>query len=83
MSDKLQDEILEELVARAEADETGKIMYMIQELIAVSSEAANLGFELQELAAVCTTGHFLGCNPEYLQAMEYLMKRGGEPETEH
>jgi hypothetical protein len=83
MSDKLQDEILEELVARAEADETGKIMYMIQELIAVSSEAANLGFELQELAAVCTTGHFLGTNPEYLQAMEYLMKRGGEPETEH
>ena len=83
MAEKLQDEILEELVARAEADETGKIMYMIQELIAVSSEAANLGFELQELAAVCTTGHFLGTNPEYLQAMEYLMKRGGEPETEH
>lgn len=83
MAEKLQDEILEELVARAEADTSGKIMLMIQELITVSSAAATLGFELQELAAVCTTGHFLGTNPEYLQAMEYLMKRGGEPETEH
>lgn len=80
---KLEDPILEELVARAEADKTGNLMRMMQELIEVSSMAATMGFELQELASVCTIGHFLGKNPEYLQAMDYLMKRGSEPETEH
>ena len=79
---KLQDEILEELVARAEADETGELMQMMQEIIDVATAAAMMGFELQELASVCTIGHFLGKNPEYLQAMSYLLKRGGEPDIE-
>lgn len=78
---KLEDEILEELVARAEADKTGKLMQMMQEIIDVTSTAAMMGFELQELASVCTMGHFLGKNPEYLQAMEYLAKRGEKPNS--
>jgi hypothetical protein len=80
---KLEDPILEELVARAEADETGKLTQIMQELIDVSSRAAATGFELQELASVCTIGHFLGKNPEYLQAMEYLVMRGIDTGTEH
>lgn len=80
---KLEDPILEDLVARAEADETGQLMMMMQELIHVSSKAAELGFELQELASVCTMGHFLGNNPEYIQALAYLMERGVDTDTEH
>ena len=80
---KLEDPILEELVARCEADETGRLMMIMQQLISASSEAAALGFTLQELASICTMGHYLGNNPEYLRALEYLVSRGTDTDTEH
>ena len=73
---KLQNDLLEELLLRAEADETGKLLRLIQVLIEDSATAATIGLTLKELAAVCTAGHFLGDNPDYLQAIEYLLSRG-------
>jgi len=53
-------------------------------LIEDSASAAKLGLTLQELAAVCTAGHFLGENPDYVKALEYLMTRGAAADdTEH
>ena len=81
---KLEQDLLEQLIVRAEADETGKLLRLIQMLIEDSATAASMGFTLQELAAVCTAGHFLGENPDYVQAIEYLLSRGMDPEdTEH
>lgn len=84
MKKDLDNEFLEDLMLRAEADETGKLLSIIQILIEDSATAATLGLTLQELAAVCTAGHFLGENPDYVKALEYLMTRGAAADdTEH
>ena len=84
MKKDLDNEFLEDLMQRAEADKTGKLLSIIQLLIEDSATAAKLGLTLQELAAVCTAGHFLGQNPDYVKALEYLMTRGAAADdTEH
>ena len=84
MKKDLDNEFLEDLMQRAEADKTGKLLSIIQLLIEDSATAAKMGLTLQELAAVCTAGHFLGQNPDYVKALEYLMTRGAAADdTEH
>ena len=78
MKKDLDNELLEDLMKRAENDKSGKLMQMIQILIEDSATAAHMDISLKELAAVCTAGHFLGKNPDYLKAIEYLMGRGME-----
>ena len=81
---KIQDDLLEDLMARAEADKTGALITLIQILIEDSAKAAEVGITLEELAAICTAGHFLGKNPDYIKALEYIMQRGsGDSDTEH
>ena len=67
MKKDLDNELLEDLMKRAENDKSGKLMQMIQILIEDSATAAHMDISLKELAAVCTAGHFLGKNPDYLK----------------
>ena len=84
MKTTLDNEFLDDLLSRAEADESGKLLQLLQILIEDSATAAQLGLTLKELAAVCTAGHFLGKNPDYVKALEYLMTRGAAADdTEH
>ena len=84
MKTTLDNEFLEDLLSRAEADESGKLLQLLQILIEDSATAAQMGLTLKELAAVCTAGHFLGKNPDYVKALEYLMTRGAAADdTEH
>ena len=84
MKTTLDNEFLEDLLSRAEADESGKLLQLLQILIEYSATAAQMGLTLKELAAVCTAGHFLGENPDYVKALEYLMTRGAAADdTEH
>tara|TARA_Y100001937_G_C6913228_1_gene238375 strand:- start:71 stop:325 length:255 start_codon:yes stop_codon:yes gene_type:complete len=84
MKTTLDNEFLDDLLSRAEADESGKLLQLLQILIEDSATAAQMGLTLKELAAVCTAGHFLGENPDYVKALEYLMTRGAAADdTEH
>ena len=84
MKTTLDNEFLEDLLSRAEADESGKLLQLLQILIEYSATAAQMGLTLKELAAVCTAGHFLGENLDYVKALEYLMTRGAAADdTEH
>ena len=84
MKTTLDNEFLDDLLSRAEADESGKLLQLLQILIEDSATAAQMGLTLKELAAVCTAGHFLGENPDYVKAIEYLMTRGAAADdTEH
>ena len=80
---KLEDPILEDLLVRAEQDETGKLMKVIQNLILTCCDAAEAGITPEELEQVCKTGFMLGKNPEFLDIVSYLIQRGMNSETEH
>lgn len=80
---KLEDPLLEALLTRAEQDETGKLMKVIQNLILSCCDAAELEITPEELEQVCKTGYMLGKNPEFLNIMNYLIQRGMDSDTEH
>jgi hypothetical protein len=80
---KLEDPILEELLVRAEQDETGKLMKVVQALILTCCDAAEAGITPEELEQVCKTGFMLGQNPEFLDIVSYLIQRGMNSDTEH
>jgi len=80
---RLEDPILEELLLRAEMDETGKLMKVVQTLILACCDAAEVGITPEELEQVCKTGFMLGQNPEFLDILSYLIQRGIASDTEH
>ena len=66
---------MDELLTKAQKDETGQMASLINDLILTSTKAGQAGFDLKELATVTTMGWFISQEPELQGIVQFLLDK--------
>ena len=66
---------MDELLSKAQKDETGQIASLINDLILTSTKAGQAGFDLKELATVTTMGWYVSQEPELQSIVQFLLNK--------
>ena len=75
MDSKFDFGAMDELLAKAQKDETGQMASLINDLILTSTKAGQAGFDLKELATVTTMGWFISQEPELQGIVQFLLDK--------
>jgi hypothetical protein len=75
MDSKFDFGAMDELLAKAQKDETGQMASLINDLILTSTKAGQAGFDLKELATVTTMGWFISQEPELQGIVKFLLDK--------
>ena len=75
MDSKFDFAAMDELLAKAQKDETGQMASLIYDLILTSTKAGLAGFDLKELATVTTMGWFISQEPELQGIVQFLLDK--------
>ena len=66
---------MDELLSKAQKDETGQVASLINDLILTSTKAGQAGFDLKELATVTTMGWYVSQEPELQSIVQFLLNK--------
>ena len=75
MDSKFDFGAMDELLTKAQKDETGQMASLINDLILTSTKAGQAGFDLKELATVTTMGWFISQEPELQGIVKFLLDK--------
>ena len=64
---------IDKIVEKIKNDKTGRMSRVMQDLLELSEKAGKVGFDLQELSIIATTGWYLSQNPELRQFFDQLI----------
>ena len=64
---------IDKIVEKIKNDKTGRLSRVMQDLLELSEKAGKVGFDLQELSIIATTGWYLSQNPELRQFFDQLI----------
>ena len=75
MDDKFDFSVMEQLLEKAQLDESGEMATIINDLIMIGRKAGHAGFTLHEIASVTTMGYFVSREPELENMIQFLLSR--------
>lgn len=70
---------IDEIVKKIKEDKTGRMSKTMEEMMKISERAGKLGFTLQDISIIATTGWYLSQNPELKQFFEQLISLPPQP----
>ena len=77
-----KEEAIKSIIEKAQKDKTGKVAESLRHLLEVCENAGKVGFTLEELSIIGTTGWYVSQNPELGKFMKDLMSIQPPPEDE-
>ena len=79
MSNVFDKGTIDKIVEKIKEDKTGRMSKTMDEIMKISERAGKLGFTLQDISIIATTGWYLSQNPELKQFFEQLMALPPQP----
>lgn len=67
--------VMEDLLQKAEKDESGELAALINDLIMAGRKAGHSGMNLHEIASVVTMGYYVAREPELESLVQFLLSR--------
>tara|TARA_R100000152_G_C6620271_1_gene71216 strand:- start:255 stop:512 length:258 start_codon:yes stop_codon:yes gene_type:complete len=68
-----KEETIKSILEKAQADKTGEVASVIRELMEITKKAGYLGFTLEELSVIGTTGWYVSKDPRMAEIMKNMM----------
>ena len=68
-----KEEVIGSIIKKAKNDKTGRVSEALREVMKICERAGLVGFTLEELSVMATTGWYISQNPEMGRLMKDLM----------
>lgn len=68
-----KEEVIKSIIEKAKGDRTGKVSEALREVMNVCERAGEVGFTIQELSVIATTGWYISQDPMMGKLMRDMM----------
>jgi len=66
---------MDALLLRLQNNPDPEMAAVVNDLIMLSKKAADLGFSMEEIASLCTTGFFIAQEPELQSLLNFMLSK--------
>ncbi len=69
-----KEETIKSIIEKAKKDQTGRVSETMRQLLNLCEEAGKVGFTLEELSVIGTTGWYISKDPAMAELMKNMMQ---------
>jgi len=73
MASIFKEETIKSIIDKAQKDPTGRVAEIMRELLKICEDAGKVGFTLEELSIIGTTGWYISKDPAMAELMKNMM----------